>query len=290
MTNTIVALTDFSEAAEAGLERAASLAAHRGGQLRIIYVAEKNRAIDSGALARLGLRSRQLSRRYNLAVEAASQVVLSGAQLIDAVGAAQLVVTGAVREAPRAWFWRDSLPDQLMRNGHCPILVVNKGSDGPYKRMLVGVDFSERSRELVSRACETVPHAELHLFHVIGRSDEARLRSSDASIDAIKAYRRQVNENAEARLFRFADSLDARRNRVMFFVGYGDVALQTSVQQEAVSADLIVVGKQRQSAIGELLLGSVARRLVRIAASDVLVVPQRAEHMFVVEKCLAAVF
>ncbi len=275
MTSTIVALTDFSEAGDACLERAASLAAHRRWRLRIIYVAEKNRPMEPGPLARLGLCSRQLARRYNLPVEAASHVVISEAQLIDATSAAQLVATHPMREAGQGWFWRDTVIDKLMRNCHCPILMVNKAPDGPYRRMLVGVDFSERSLELVNRACGIVPQAELHLFHVIGRTDEARLRSSDASIDAIKAYRRQVNANAEERLFRLADSLDTRRNRVMFFVGYGDTALQISVQQEAVSTDLIVIGKQRQSALREMFLGSVARRLVRIAGSDVLIVPQR---------------
>ncbi|MES1980174.1 MAG: universal stress protein [Pseudomonadota bacterium] len=283
MTSRIVALTDFSEAGEACLERAARLAAHKRWGLRIVYVAEKNKAMEPGPLARLGVCSRQLARRYNVPVEAASHVVISGAQLIDATSSAQLVVTHPMYEAGRGWFWRDTVIDQLIRNCHCPILMVNKAQDGPYRRMLVGVDFSERSRELVGRACEIVPEAELHLFHVIGRSDEARLRSSDASVEAIKAYRRQVNANAEERLFRLADSLDTRRNRVMFFVGYGDTALQTSVQQEAVSADLIVVGKQRQSALRELFTGSLAGRLVRIAGSDILIVPQRAGHTFMAE-------
>lgn len=280
MTSTIVAFTDFSEAGDAGLERSASLAACLGWQLRIVYASANGKPLEPGALARLGLCSRQLARRHNLPVEAASHMVMSDAQLIDTAAAAQLVVTGLAPDARPSWFWRDTVVDRLMRNCHCPILIVRKAREGVYRRMLVGVDFSARSRELVNRACEIFAGTELHLFHAIGRSDEARLRSSDASVEAIKAYRRQVNATAEARLFRLADSLDTRRNRVMFFVGYGDTALQTSVQQEAVSADLIVVGRQRQSCLLEMFFGSVSRRLVRISDCDLLIVPQRAERMF----------
>ncbi len=280
MISTIVAFTDFSESGDAGLDRSASLAACHGWRLRIVYAAANDKPLEPGALARLGLCSRQLARRHNLPVEAASHMVMSEAQLIDATAAAQLVVTGFASDARSSWFWRDTVIDRLMRNCHCPILIVRKAQEGAYRRILVGVDFSVRSRELVNRACEIFAGTELHLFHAIGRSDEARLRSSDASVEAIKAYRRQVNANAEERLVRLADSLDTRRNRVMFFVGYGDTALQTSIQQKAVSADLIVVGRQRQSCLLEMFFGSVSRRLVRISGCDILIVPQRAERMF----------
>ncbi|MES2189821.1 MAG: universal stress protein [Pseudomonadota bacterium] len=275
-TSTIIALTDFSPAGDACLERAAHIASNRRWQLRIMYAAEKGNSVEPGPLARLGLSSRQLARRYNLPVEAASQVVVSEAQLVDAAVAAQLVVTGAASHGRRAWFWRDTLIEQLMRNCLCPVLVVRNAQNEPYRKILVGVDFSARSRELVDRACAMSGEAELHLFHAIGRSDEAKLRSSDASAEAINAYRRQVSACAEERLLRLADSLDTRRNRVMFFAGHGDPAFQISVQQDAISADLIVVGKQRQSAFGELFFGSVARRLVQIANSDILIVPQPA--------------
>ncbi|MES2399320.1 MAG: universal stress protein [Pseudomonadota bacterium] len=241
-----------------------------------MYAAEKGGSVEPGPLARLGLFSRQLARRYNLPVEAASQVVVSEAQLMDAAVGAQLVVAGSAAHARRAWFWSDTLVEQLMRNCPCPMLVVRNAPNEPYRKMLVGVDFSVRSRELVDRACAMFGEAELHLFHAIGRTDEAKLRSSDASVEAIKAYRSQVNANAEERLLRLADSIDTRRNRVMFFAGYGDPAYQISVQQDAILADLIVIGKQRQSAFGELFFGSVARRLVQIANSDILIVPQPA--------------
>ncbi|MES2413467.1 MAG: universal stress protein [Pseudomonadota bacterium] len=272
-TRTIVAFTDLSETGEVSLERAASLAAHRGYALRIIYAAEKNIPMQAGPIARLGLCARQLARRYNLPVEAAQHIVISQAELIDAASAAQFVVTGLGAETWLSSFWKNTVVDQLMRNCHCPILVVRTAVETPYGRMLVGVDFGDGSKELVESACGVIPDAELHLFHAIGRSDEAKLRSSDASVRAIRMYRSQVSANAQERLFRLADSLDTRRNRVMFFVGYGDPALQISVQQEAIAADLVVVGKQRQSALREMFVGSVARRLVHIADSDVLVVP-----------------
>ncbi len=68
--HTIVALTDFSPAAEHALERAALLAGVHGAQLRILFAADGPVARFDDPQARLVQRARHLSRRHGLQVQA----------------------------------------------------------------------------------------------------------------------------------------------------------------------------------------------------------------------------
>lgn len=270
----VVAFTDFSAEGERALLRAASLASENGWSCQIVYAPLNEEAMLAGPIARLGLTARQIARRFNIPVEASNSIVDSELKLVSCIDGAHLVVMASTSQPWIRRFWCNTPVDMVLRNSQCPVLVVKKGVEAPYKRMLVGISFEGGASELVKLSCEVVPSAELHLFHAISRRDEAHLRAVDASVDAIQAYRSQVLGLANGRLHVFADSLATRRNRVKFFVGYGDTVLQTCVQQEAVRADVIIVGKRRQSAFKEMLFGTTAKRMLEIAESDVLVIPQ----------------
>jgi nucleotide-binding universal stress UspA family protein len=138
----------------------------------------------------------------------------------------------------------------------------------------VAVDFSAASRPLVRYAGDFETGAALELFHAIDTHDEARLRSAEASTAAVQAYRREVLQYAQERLYRLSNVFDARRNRVGTLIGRGDLARQLTVQQESADADLVVLGQEHRSWLMELLRGSVARRLLAgCLQSDLLVVP-----------------
>ena len=273
----MVAFTDFSQEGEYALLRAASLASENGWSLQIVYAPLTDDALESGPIARLGLTARQIARRFNIPVEASNEIVDSELKLVSCIDGAHLIVMASTFQTWSRRFWCNTPIDKVLRNSRCPLLVVKTAYEAPYKRMLVGVDFNGGATALVNVSCEVIPNAELHLFHAISRRDETRLRATDASIDAIQAFRRQIIDKANGRLFNFADSLTTRRNRVMYFVGYGDTAEQASVQQQAVNAGVIVVGKRQQGAFKEMLLGNTAKRILRISESDVLVIPQTDE-------------
>ena len=54
----------------------------------------------------------------------------------------------------------------------------------------------------------------------------------------------------------------------------GDGDEWPAIRQRVLDADLVVIGRQRQSALSSFLLGSTAQRVLNAAPSDVLVVPQ----------------
>ena len=270
----ILTLTDFSSQAEHGLDRAAALAAAHGARLRILYACETPPLQLSDPMARLDQRARQLARRHGVEV---STIAGTGRLLEDclteAARADLLVAHGRMYRAGSVLPWRQLL-GQLLRRSPCPVLVVQRPWLGGYARVLVSVDFCAASRPLVRYAGDLEAGAALELFHAIDTHDEARLRSAEASIAAVQAYRREVQQYAQQQLYRLSDVFDARRNRVGTLIGRGDAVRHLTVQQERMGADLVVLGQERRSWLMEMVRGSVPRKLLAGGLqSDLLVVP-----------------
>lgn len=69
------------------------------------------------------------------------------------------------------------------------------------------------------------------------------------------------------------DSHAALRNRALSAIDHGDPAWQSVARQQRSGAELIVVGKRPVSLLADRVFGSIARRVLRHAGADVLVVP-----------------
>lgn len=268
----ILALTDFSTAAEHALERAALVALRHQAGLRVMYGAEQAHPAFLDPYARVQQRARQLGRRYGLDVKA----VAHGGHLVKDVVKqsrhADLLVLDARRHRNFLAFWRGTALDQLLRRCPCPVLVVKQPPLRRYERTLVAVDFTPPSKQLVRYACGFEVEASVDLFHAFDTGHEPGLRMAGGSAELVKAYRQAAFQHAQDRLLRLSSSLDTRRNRVSSVAGRGDPAQQIAVQQDATGADLVVVGRKRRSAVGDFLFGDVTRRLIALAGSDVLVV------------------
>lgn len=271
---TVLALTDFSAAAEHALDRAAMVAVHHGARLHILYATELPDPKFSDPHARLEQRARQLARRHGISVttvpQGAGDVVRD---TLAAAAGADLLVTDRRGEFGLRSLLRGRALARILRNAPCPVLVVQREPQGAYRHMLVAVDFSQTCPSLVRYAGGLQDDAQLELYHAIDLRDEAKLRSAEASMQAIEAFRAQVLEKAQRRMLPLANVYDARRNRVATAIGRGDPARELAVQHEASGADLVAVGHTRRSLLADWLLGSVAGRLMGWVNCDVLVYP-----------------
>ncbi|MFI5446908.1 universal stress protein [Polaromonas sp. UC242_47] len=269
----ILALTDFSASGNHALERAAWLAAEHRAALTIMYTALGDKPDCADAAQRLVYQARQLAAQFGLAVGTVDATHHSAERLAIDARRADLLVLGHAYQ--RSWmsFLSGQPALQLMRLCHCPVLVTKNESNKPYGRTLVAVDFTPASRRLVELACLLDGKAEVELFHAVSARDEAKLRSAEASTQAVKAYRQACISYAQGRILSLTDSFDTRRNRVLSTIGHGDPARQLLTQQQHTGADLLVVGKQRRSTLMDFFFGSVAQRVLRWSAADLLVVP-----------------
>ena len=273
----LLAITDFSVHGGHALTRAALLCAQHQASLQIACFVPPGDTPPGQAAERLSQHALQLRLRHGIDVQAVSEGVLP--TLEDAVrqaGPADLVVWDvAPPRGPGAWFQNHPV-FRLLRTFGRPVIVVRHGATGPYRSLLVAVDFSSASAGLVDLGRALQPAAQLELFHAIGTANEGKLRYAEVAEQTIRAYREECRRHAEQRMCTLADSYDTRRNRLSTAIGRGDPARQILVHQQNTAADLIVVGKHPASAWSDWLFESVAQRVVRSACADVLVVPHGA--------------
>ncbi len=270
--HSILAITDFSTEAEHSLDRAAMVAVVHQAKLQVMYFAESPHPGFSDPVARLAQRARQLARRHGIVVTAISRNSDSLDDVVAQSNRADLIVVDQRRERAFNSLWKGSVVEQLMRRCPCPVLVVKREPVRRHRNMLVAIDFTAQSHQLVRYAWDFEGESKLELFHATSPLDGVK-RGSAVLAGLVTPYLKEVHRYAQGRLFSVTDSHDTRRNRVSSFNGEGDPARQTVVRQETSNSDLIVVSMRKRSVFVDMLYSSVAQRLVHWARSDVLVVP-----------------
>lgn len=271
--HSILAVTDFSVQGDHALTRAALLSAEHGATLKLLYLPYPGEVPPPDAAGRLAHHASQLSQRHNIRVRAAGQLAVCVDDVLPEARCADLVVWGSMPiQGPRSILMGQPV-EGLLRKGQRPVLIVRRKASEPYRSLLVAVDFSEASRGLVELGSALSKSAQVELFHAVSTANEGKLRYAEVSERAIRAYRHECRRYAQDRMFRLTDSYDARRNRVLSAIGHGDPARQTVVQQQHSGAELIVVGKHPASLLTDMIFGSIAKRVLRYAKADVLVVP-----------------
>jgi len=158
-----------------------------------------------------------------------------------------------------------------------------------FKNVLVATDFSEPSdsaldygRELARRF-----NATLHVLHV---TDSVYLQyTGDAYVGFLPELQSEIEDAARTQLDALLTADDRRDLRAKPVVLTGVSASRSIVDYSREQAiDLIVLGTHGRGAIGHLLMGSVAERVVRTAPCPVLTV-HRPEREFVLADAQMAV-
>jgi nucleotide-binding universal stress UspA family protein len=269
----ILVVTDLSAREDTALQRASQLAHAHRATVKLMYVPVRGHPVLPTAASQLANAARQLEERMDLRVGTAP--VKSGQleDLVTEARGADLVVLPHRHERSTAAFFRGQPVLSLLRQCSRPVLVVRQARSARYARVLVAVDFSALSEALVKFAATFDTGAELEIFHAISTRGESKLRSAEATEQAVRTYRERCLRHARARIVELTDSCDARRNRVLTTIGRGDPGRQAVIQQEHSGADLVVLGKKRSTAWADFFCGSVAHRVLSWGSSDVLVVP-----------------
>jgi len=138
----------------------------------------------------------------------------------------------------------------------------------PYRRILVAIDCSDESAQVLSRAAGVLSgnDGELHLIHVI--EPLALAYGADVPMDVTdlqSGLMQQARETADTYAGRYQIPADN------VHVELGSIEKTILDQADKLNADLIVVGSHTRCGLA-LLLGSTARGLVPGAHCDVLAV------------------
>lgn len=152
-------------------------------------------------------------------------------------------------------------------------------TNGPFKRILVPVDFSPCSDEAFRVACDMARlcGASMTVVHVIDTGALAsfnRLGLLAVPSDAA-AQRRRLRHHARLNVRRLMDSEDAREISITRMVVEGSPFVEIAKTARTGRVDLVVMGSYggRSGSVDKIFFGSTAEKVVRTAGCPVLTVP-----------------
>jgi nucleotide-binding universal stress UspA family protein len=275
----ILVATDLTGRAELAVARAAQLAIRAGGSMDVLHVvddiAEHLRApFIERTHAALTQQVATAAGTAKLATDV--RVVAGGSDatiLAEARStAADLIVCGSHRPRPGQERWLGSTMDRVLKSGDRPVLLVKTPPGGPYRKVTVGVDFSDFSARALGFAMRVAPGAEfilVHTFHVpySGVPIPASLAGTVAS-----GARAEERDHMQVWLAPFRPTAEKLGITFVPIIERGDPqkhVLETAAKH---NADLLVVGTHGRTGLRHAILGSVAECLIAHAPMDVLVV------------------
>lgn len=141
------------------------------------------------------------------------------------------------------------------------------------KKILVPVDFSENSRIALDWAMSIADKvgARVILFHALDIPAELKVRAErHLVLDA--AYTKRVKDEAAKELRAFAGEYDEVKITVAPNVAEGKPFVQIIKAAKIYDVDLIVMGTHGRSGLQQMLIGSVAEKVVRKAPCPVMTV------------------
>lgn len=272
---TILLTTDLSARCDRAFDRAVSLCSERGAQLVVFHALDADE-IERGTLSfyRPQIDVRERARRQlsadiaDLAVTA--RVVLGEGEPVEAILVAveaekgDLIVTGIARCEPSGRFDPGKTVGRLVRRSRQPVLAVRNRVRGPYRRIVVAIDFSPCSQQALELAARLFPDEPLTVFHAY---DIPAVGFTSGT----RAYRDQFRQGVMSECEAFLNRLPAdvrKRLSTKAQEGAPGRLLWDYVDQQNI--ELLVMGTHGHGPALEALMGSTAKEIAGSASSDIL--------------------
>jgi CPA2 family monovalent cation:H+ antiporter-2 len=166
-----------------------------------------------------------------------------------------------------------STASRVLRKSRHPVLLVKHPCSGPYRRVLVAIDFSPASIRALKLVRQFAPAADLVLLHVYDVPFAGMLHVAGVDDRTIERYLGDARASALRRVHEEAAAAGLSAADYAVRVELGDPARQVITAEHEAACDLVAIGKHGRHALEELLLGSVATHVLAESNGDVLVVP-----------------
>lgn len=272
--------TDLSARSDRALERAVKLAREVGAELTIVHVVDEDlpaglAAAHSGA-AKQEIRDHLDRLAEDNDVDISIEVVFgkgyaSILELSENTDT-ELVVLGMHRENALMDMFRGTTVERIVRASNVPTLLVRDRVSRPYRRVMVGVDFSVYSRRAVEFAVKFVPKGEFHLVHAYDVPFKGFLRGQDTRREVSKHHQIGFETMIEEEMATFLASLHPNQPKLERVMEEGLVRDVIHRQISYLEPDLLVIGTHGRTGVAHAFLGSIAEDLLRDPPCDVLAV------------------
>ena len=275
----ILAATEGGPSGRLAVVRAASIARETGAALHAVHVVNPgNEPTDPATTVDRQLAEAEVRRHLARIHPRPELHVCYGPPFVEIVHLARsldvdLMVAGAHRSPGVRRFFIGTTAGRLARHGDRPLLLVRHRVQGPYRRVIVGIDTSEASSHVISAARAVAPTATIIptlVFEVVG---ESKLRPV-ARDTAIAEFRAEVERQRRHELADFLADHAADTDTGEPLLEIGDPSERLPELPSEQHCDLIAVGTHGTSGIRYALLGSVAEHVLRDTDRDVLLARQ----------------
>ncbi|MES2938331.1 MAG: universal stress protein [Pseudomonadota bacterium] len=266
----VLVLHDLTPQAGHAAWRAGMIARDQGADLGLLHAAS---GPQSAAKARTALErlAGELSRHLGVHVDVRVADGDPVGTVARAGGHASLVVLGAQRSnVLRDWMF-GTPAERLIRLCGCPVLVVKKPATSGYRRVLVPVDFGPAAAPAVRAAATLTRCTRIEVFHSLDTRNEVTMRAAEVPEAAVRQYRQRSADRARARIEELIGTVSGASLSAIASIGFGHAAGMVLAKEQAMRADLVVIGKRRRGLLADFFLGSVTQRVLATARSDVLV-------------------
>jgi nucleotide-binding universal stress UspA family protein len=281
----ILVPVDFSAPAEMALQYALSFAMRFGGNVTLLHVIDTGRVV--GELNEFGIglteiprraqeRLALLASRFGDSAHFGTVEVRSGRPARKIAEVARELGTNLIVISTHGYTGLDYIllggtAERVLREARCPVLVVRRGDSRPPipKKILVPVDFSAPSLEGLRFALSFARafDAKVTVLHAVEPPGPMTRLETD-----VHSYERKLRGGAKLHLdelhLEVGQPRDAFETAAATGAAYHEIV--ETAQRDAF--DLIVMASTGRSGLPDLLLGSVAERVVRHATCPVLVV------------------
>lgn len=286
----ILAATDFSSTANAGVDWAIELALAHDARIDLVHaLLVPSRATDfvpsppdftealqeaaSGRLNEITTRVREMGVEVSaeLKLGVPSQVIIEAATQQDA----DLVVIGTRGLSGLRHLLLGSTAERVVQHAHCPVLTVHPGDADkhrPLDTILVPTDFSKDAETAYFAALNLLGRQSstkvvlLHVYHL--PYEYTAYGTIPTSLD----YFRDVEGAAEERLKTLAEEIRKQGFKVETLAREGFPPEVILGEAQTAGADLIAMGTHGRTGLAHLVLGSTAERVVQRADCPVLTV------------------
>lgn len=294
---TVLVGVDFSESGERAQERALALASGWGAEIVLHHVIQsslwedlRDDADDSDqptpeqaqtrALAALQPRAEVAAQLHGLRCRAQVSIGRAAHALAAAVEAcgAQLLVVGSHGERSIRDAVLGSTAQKLTRLSPCPVLVIKRPLESPYRTVLAPTDFSPASRAALRLALSWLPGATVHVAHAFELPYDGMARFAGIDDEIMSGYHRRAAARLRVQMQAFVDHCRPVPGACVTLVVHGHAASFIGRWVRDVDADVVVIAARGKSETERAFLGSVSLDAVQQAACDVLLVRGLAEQ------------
>ena len=269
----ILVATDLSERADMALSRATIMARELGGEITALFVVSDElpaKTLEQFTRSAETALKEQIVRVCGTSKASVQTSIVPGSDwsmILEMVqlGGHDIIVLGTHRMG-REGFDHGATVERVIAHANVPVLVVPRFAEHPYRRPVVGVDFSIHSKLALKLARLLAPAVKTTVVHAWEQPFRAFLKGD--------ANRKQFEAEEAKNLTlliegEFAELVAAQPNghrKLHPVLRQGEAIRVLEAEISAQKADLLVLGTHGGGGFREAIVGSVAKSFLKIPA------------------------